>query len=235
MNISFVLISPRVPENIGASARALKTMGFSDLRLVNPEGFPDKKAYVVAHGSTDILDQAKLFTSFAEATKDLDFLIATTAKRRSSYVDFIPLPGLPEYISQRKTMIQNMGVVFGREESGLTNEELRKCHITSRIPLATRFPSLNLSQAVMLYAYTLSEAGFHKRKKTKNVSSEEMNALHVKADRILLDCGYKKGTPFYNRIMERLMLAQETDVHLLHSVCGKLIKKMKNEKGIGLD
>ena len=228
MKISFILIEPQVPENIGASARALKTMGFSDLRMVNPIGFPHKKAYIVAHASHEILDQAKIFSTFEEAVSDLDFLIATTAKKRSSYVDFIPLPELADYIGQRENMMRNIGVVFGREESGLTNEELRCCHITSRIPLATRFPSLNLSQAVMLYAYTLSEAGFHKRKKVKTASSEEMNALHEKAEMILLGCGYKKGTPFFNRIMERLMLAQETDVHLLHSVCGKLKKKIKD-------
>ena len=229
MNISFILIEPRVPENIGASARALKTMGFSDLRLVNPIGFPEKKAYIVAHASAEILDNAGIYPTLEEAAKDLDFLIATTAKRRSAYVDFVPLPELAGYVQQRRGMMKNVGVVFGREESGLTNEELRACHITSRIPLATRFPSLNLSQAVMLYAYTLSEAGFHKKKKVKQVASDEMNALHTKAEKILLSCGYKKGTPFYNRIMERLMLAQETDVHLLHSVCGKLVKQLKDE------
>ncbi|MFH0895129.1 MAG: tRNA/rRNA methyltransferase [Bacteroidota bacterium] len=229
MNVSFILIEPQVPENIGASARALKTMGFSDLRMVNPKGFPHPKAFIVAHASNDILNNSKIFTSLNEAVSDLDFLVATTAKKRSSYVDFIPLPDLTEYIGQRKTMIKNIGIVFGREESGLTNEELRQCHVVSRIPLATKFPSLNLSQAVMMYAYTFSTAGFHKRKKIKTVSSDEMSVLHEKAEQILKICGYKQGSPIYNRIMERMMLAQETDVHLLHSVCGKLIKKLNNE------
>ena len=82
MNISFILVEPAVPENIGAAARAIKTMGFNDLRLVNPCDHLDMRAKMLAHASHEILENAKIFTNLSDAIADLDFTIATSAKQR---------------------------------------------------------------------------------------------------------------------------------------------------------
>ena len=90
MEVSFILVEPAGPENVGAAARAIKTMGFDDLRLVNPCDHLDMKARMLAHASNDILENAKVYQSFEEAIKDIDFVFATSAKQRWVKLDIIP-------------------------------------------------------------------------------------------------------------------------------------------------
>ena len=156
MNINFILVEPKVPENIGASARAIKTMGFSSLHLINP--CPDKegRAKWLAHGSADILENAKIYNNLDEALVDSELVVATTARKRGIKKDVINLRELPEFISKRQIAGSTTSIVFGREESGLTNSEIKLCDIASYIPMALSYPSLNLAQAVMIYAFELS-------------------------------------------------------------------------------
>ncbi|MCK5368925.1 MAG: hypothetical protein KAQ62_10245, partial [Cyclobacteriaceae bacterium] len=125
MEISFVLVEPAVPENIGAAARALKTMGFSDLRLVNPTDHLADPAKWLAHGSQDILENATIYRDFQDAIKDLDFLIGTTAKKRSVKEDYFNPDEAKKIIEDKSDILSKVGIIFGREESGLKNEELR--------------------------------------------------------------------------------------------------------------
>ncbi|MET0378363.1 MAG: tRNA/rRNA methyltransferase, partial [Spongiibacteraceae bacterium] len=156
MQIIFVLVRPAVPENIGAAARALKTMGFIELRIVGTVAHREKQARILAHASTDILDNAQEFSDLSAALADIDFSVATSAKdRHDRRYSFSP-PELRANLIGKQGAVKKVAIVFGCEESGLSNGELALCDALSSVPLATSYPSLNLAQAVMLYAYELS-------------------------------------------------------------------------------
>lgn len=154
MKISFILVEPARPENIGAAARAIKTMGFQRLRLVNAE--PSKEAWWVAHESGEILDQAEHCTDLAGALADVDFSIATTARRRLQRNRYFSPRECADALHAKSASVAHAALVFGRESSGLSGAELALCDAASRIPLQVEQPSLNLAQAVMLYAWELS-------------------------------------------------------------------------------
>ena len=227
MEISFILVEPAVPENIGASARAIKTMGFDSLRLVKPLNFPNDKADWLAHGSQDVLKSAKIFQSLKEAVLDLDFVIGTSAKRRSIKYDYYPISDLKDILIEKATNIRTVGLVFGKEESGLSNPELGLCDLIAYVPMAKPYPSLNLSQAVMIFAYNFAELSSYVSPQDKPVSFKSHKELKMKAESILEHIGIQKNSTKYNRIMERFSLLNETDLNLFHSISNKLSLKMK--------
>ena len=226
MEIHFILIEPAVPENIGASARAMKTMGFYSLRLVNPVNFPNERANWLAHASTDILEKTKIFNSLEEASEDLDFLIGTSAKKRSVKYDYYPASKLKDIIQNKGSSIKKLGIVFGREESGLTNSELGSCDLVSYIPLTAPYPSLNLSQAVMLFAYHLSALEKLEEIHNPGMDRASYSKLKARVEVILQSIGMNPESPKYKRIFERLSILGEKDIKLLHSVAIELIKKI---------
>jgi tRNA/rRNA methyltransferase len=226
MDISFILIEPKVPENIGAAARAIKTMGFSSLILVNPCNYKEGKARWVAHGSTDILDGAAVYSSFEDALAGFDFIIGTTSKSRISKYEYISIDRLGPFLKNRTEGYKKIALVFGREESGLSNEELRLCDMASTIPMASPFPSLNLSQAVMLYAYSLHE--LNEDNTATHINKSEPAALAVlkeKADRLIEGTDIEKNKALKGRMLERLARASITDIKLLHSLANALVEK----------
>lgn len=154
MKISFILVEPARGENVGAAARAMKTMGFDHLRLV--KAGVTKEARWVAHESGDILERAELFDSLGEALADVDFSVATTARRRLQRDLYLSPQECADAIHAKSASVAHATLVFGRESSGLTGEELALCDAASCIPLKVEQPSLNLGQAVMLYAWELS-------------------------------------------------------------------------------
>jgi tRNA/rRNA methyltransferase len=154
MEIVFVLSQPAVPENIGASARALNTMGFSRLRLINTAAHQEKQARILAHGSTELLRHAQLFDDLVTATADCDLVIGTSAKPRHHRETLYPPAQLKTLIESQQ--LQRVAIVFGSEKHGLSNTELECCDVLTSIPMVNSYPSLNLGQAVMLYAYELS-------------------------------------------------------------------------------
>jgi len=223
MQIHFILVEPAVPENVGAAARAIKTMGFSSLRLVNTSVHLDEKAGWVAHASQEILEKAKTFTSLKDAIKDMDWIIGTSAKKRRVNEDYYPSNKLNELIKAKANSISNIAIVFGREESGLTNEELKLCDIVTTVPMKTTYPSLNLAQSVMIYAYTLSMLNYDKEEMPDQEADQaELIILKNKTKDLLATIGFKDDSAIYNRIMERLMLLGETDIHLLLSIENKI-------------
>jgi len=227
MQIHFILVEPAVPENVGAAARAIKTMGFSSLRLVNTKAHRDEKASWLAHASNEILENAQEFDSLEEATKDIDWIIGTSAKKRRVNEDYYPSNKINELIKAKANSIKNLAIVFGREESGLTNDELKLCDIVTSVPMKTTYPSLNLGQSVMIYAYTLSMLEIDEKEPDQKTDQAELNILKLKTESILIDIGFKKDSAIYNRIMERLMILGETDIHLLLSIEHKINEKLK--------
>lgn len=152
--IRVVLVETSHPGNIGAAARALKTMGLRRLALVNPREFPSAAATARASGADDLLMHATLHASLAEAVADCGLVVGTTARARhlewpvvaprQLARDLVALPPSTE-----------CALVFGREQSGLSNPELSHCHRVVRIPTDENFSSLNLAQAVQICAYEL--------------------------------------------------------------------------------
>ena len=153
MDIAFVLVEPARGENIGAAARALKTMGFKDLRLVRPGDMT--AASWVAHQSQDILEGARQFDSLDEALADVDLSIACTARQRIQKERYVNADECAALLAAKQDSLHRAAIVFGRESSGLTGEEVARCDLGSSIPLAHPQPSLNLAQAVMVYAWEL--------------------------------------------------------------------------------
>ncbi len=152
-HLHFILVEPQSPGNVGAVARAMKTCGFYKLILVNPCRLDTEEIKMMAHRSMDIIENALIVSDYREAFREFGLLIATTMRRRHFKFPF----HTPEEISDKilpAAMEQPVGIVFGRERTGLTNEELLQCHLHSTITTASQNPALNLSQAVMIYAHT---------------------------------------------------------------------------------
>lgn len=154
-NIRIVLVQTFHPGNIGAAARAMKTMGLAELVLVNPRAFPDDEATRLAAGATDVLDNARVAGSLNEAVDDCVQVIGASARLRS-----LPLPHFDEPDAMAQSALGNarsapVALVFGRERSGLTNEEIRCCTHQVSIPANPEYGILNLSQAVQILAYEL--------------------------------------------------------------------------------
>lgn len=225
MDFHFILIEPAVPGNIGASARAIKTMGFYNLILINPCTYLEGEALWLAHGSVDVLEKAQIYPDFKSSIEDFDLVIGTTANtQRSAKGNFVPLSQLGPIIEEKKGNLNKVALVFGREESGMTNDELRCCDLVSTVPLKTSFPSLNLSQAVMLYAYELSKLSVPLHEEIIP-DHHSLNKLREKIHHVLLRIEMKEGSNIFNRIMERISFLQHDDINLLHSILAKLEKK----------
>ncbi len=153
-NIYFVLVEPKEPGNIGASARAIKNMGFRNLCLVNPPPEMTNEGRWFARNSHDVLDSAGIFSSVADAVKDRSLVVGTTripGKRRG-----IMLPA-DEGAAKLFAMAANntIAILFGREARGLLRREIDECGCMLTIPSSTQQPSLNLSHAVLIIAYEL--------------------------------------------------------------------------------
>ncbi len=223
MEIIYILVNPAVPENIGASARAIKTMGFSNLRLVNPCEYLSGPAKWLAHASHDILENAKVFSSLELALADIDFTIATSAKTRHVKADYYPLKSLPEIIEKKGNTISKIAIVFGGEESGLSNSDIASCDIVSYIPMKNLYPSLNLSQSVMLFAYGLSEINITTEIKNAEQNINTYKALKSRTEKALNKLKLNPDSNIYKRLLERFSVLSETDMHLVHSICNKIL------------
>ncbi|MYE84656.1 MAG: RNA methyltransferase [Gammaproteobacteria bacterium] len=156
-NIRIVLVATSHPGNIGAAARAMKTMGLSQLVLVNPLRYPDPQADWRAAAATDVLDQCRVCASLDEAIADCHWVVGASARPRR-----IPWPVADVRTSARKLLAEagagQVAVLFGREADGLSNEELQRCNAHLRIPASPDYPSLNLAMAVQVVAYELFAA-----------------------------------------------------------------------------
>lgn len=151
-NIRIVLVNTSHTGNIGSVARAMKTMGLNDLYLVDPVQAPDSHASALAAGATDVLHQAKIVKTLPEAIQDCGLVVGTSARNRT--LDW-PLLGPRETAAKVLAEAPNypVAMVFGRESSGLTNEELQQCTHHVHIPSNPEYSSLNLAMAVQTLAY----------------------------------------------------------------------------------
>ncbi len=153
-NVRIVLVNTSDCRNIGSAARAMKTMGLSQLVLVDPVEMPNGQAQALAAGATDVLANAQVVSTMQEAVKDCGLVIGTSARSRT-----LPWPMLdPRECGQKLVSEMNnfpVALVFGRESSGLTNEELQLCHFHVQIPANPEYSSLNLAMAVQTLSYEI--------------------------------------------------------------------------------
>lgn len=153
-NVRVILSHTTHPGNIGAAARAMKTMGLTQLRLINPRRFPDPQATAMAAGADDVLQEAGVCGSLEEALQGCVFVAGMSARVRDiSHEVLAPREAMP-LLAQHAAHGQ-VALLFGTEMSGLTNEELARCQVMVRIPVNPEFTSLNLAAAVQLVAYEL--------------------------------------------------------------------------------
>jgi tRNA (cytidine32/uridine32-2'-O)-methyltransferase len=156
-HIKIVLVNTSHPGNIGATARAMKNMGLSRLALVNPVEFPSGVAVGRAASALDVLEQAEVVNTLGEAIADCALVIGSSARSRS-----LPWPMLTPEQSASKLVKESqsaqVALVFGREDSGLNNEELQLCHFHVQIPASPEYSSLNLAAAVMVLCYEIRRA-----------------------------------------------------------------------------
>lgn len=153
-NIRVVLVHTSHPGNIGAAARAMKNMCLEQLVLVQPAQFPHAEATARASGADDLLARARCCAALDEALADCAFVVGASARLRSvRWPEFEPRAAAQEIV--RASATAPVAVVFGREQSGLSNEELERCHALVHIPSNPAYASLNLAQAVQVLAYEI--------------------------------------------------------------------------------
>ena len=158
-DIYFILVRPQLGENIGATARALKNFSLSKLRIVNPRtGWPNQKAIATSVDAKDILQSSRIYTSLDKSVGDLDIIFATTSRIRKINKKIISIFDLNKKIKNN----QKIGIVFGPEASGLSNDELSCADYLVKIPTNKKFSSLNLSHSIILFCFQLF--GFFSKK-----------------------------------------------------------------------
>jgi len=157
----FVLVGTQHPGNIGAAARALKTMGLSQLVLVAPENYPAEEAFRRAAGADDLLARAQVCATLAEAVADCRYVLGCTARsRRVALDELAPRQAAAQALARAAD--GPVALVFGRERTGLSNEELQLCHAAIHIPANPEYSSLNLAAAVQVLAYELRLASLER-------------------------------------------------------------------------
>jgi tRNA/rRNA methyltransferase len=241
-NIRIVLCQTSHPGNIGSTARAMKTMGFKHLYLVNPDKYPNEQATAMAAGADDVLDNAIVTQTLSEALVGCGFAIGMSARKR--YLSH-------ETVNAREAALQAnsyaasqpVAFVFGTEMSGLTNAELDCCQLLAMIPANPEYSSLNLAMAVQLACYELrmTTLGAISADKLDVASSEplatndELERFYAHLEETLLKIGYlnpnapKKLFERMRRLYSRARLEKE-EVNLLRGVLTLTQEPRKHSK-----
>ena len=152
--VAIVLDHPKDVVNIGGVIRVMKNFGLSDLRLVNPDEFDAYRLEGIAHRTRDLIDAATTFESLDDAIADATFVVGTTARTRTAGRPYSTAGDVAPIIADR-TGDGRVAILFGREDRGLTNEDLDRCHAVSIIPTDPGYSSLNLAQAALVMAYEI--------------------------------------------------------------------------------
>ena len=170
-----ILCRPQMGENIGSAARAMLNFELTDLRIVFPrDGWPNERATTTASGALELIPAPQIFNTLQEATSDLNFTIATTARRRDMVKPVYNPTSAMQEISARIHSNQKTGIIFGAERTGLTNEELSLCQAIMNFPTNPQFASINLAQSVLLAAYE-----WHKYDHANSYDSQSAHALDM--------------------------------------------------------
>jgi len=224
----FILIGTSHAGNVGATARAMKVMGFDDLVLVAPR-WPEvqhhAEAHAMASGATDVLERARVVSTLADALDGITYACATAMTPR----DFGPTTRAPrELFAELVPQAHRVAFVFGCERFGMSNDDVYRCHVALSIPTMPDYGSLNLAQAVQLLAYDWRQAlgGFTVQARTPDVQRADGTAIQGVLDhwrQTLVDIGFldpavpRKLMPRLQQLLNRAQLTTE-EVHILRGV-----------------
>ena len=236
-NISFILIDTLESGNIGASARALKNLGFSRLELVRPGKFPSDEAGWFAHGAEDVLSNATVHQNLEDALKDKSVVIGTTRRAGKKRGKVYPVREAAEKIRQL-SVNNRVALLFGREDRGLTNEETAACSFMISIPASPENPSFNLAQALLIIAYELSCTSYGISPTAEVISNEELSNLFQRLRGILKMAGYepkgirdneKEIMADLRRIIARAAIT-EREARMLHGVISQVEESLRKKQ-----
>ena len=239
--IRIVLSHTSHPGNIGAAARAMKTMGLSRLTLVNPKCFPDAEALARAVGADDILEHATVCSTLDEALAGTVFAIAISARQRNLGPEPMPAraaaPGVLTLAADGE-----VALVFGNETAGLSNAEVQRCQRTVFIPANPEYTSLNLGSAVQLLCYELRLAAFDGQPPVVSrtvpfvsplATHDDIERFYVHLERVMIDTGFldpqqpKRLMPKLRRLFGRSELERD-EINILRGILDAVEKKIVN-------
>ncbi len=229
-----VLVGPQLPQNIGAAARAMANFGLDDLRIVAPrEPFPNDTATSFAAGAVHILEAARVFATVEEAVADLAFVVASTARERGQAKPVDAPEAALAHVRAAMDAGMTAGVMFGRERTGLHNEEVALADRILTFPVNPAFASVNLAQAVLLVGYEwIRGAGaplpFETPQKSPQANKAELTAFFAHLEQDLDEAGFfhpptKRTVMTLNlrAIFQRMSLTRQ-DIRTLHGVVAAL-------------
>ena len=230
--IRIVLVRPQHPGNIGAAARAMKTMGLTDLALVEPEKFPHAQADAMATDAKDVLQSARVFPDFDSAVADCARVAGASARLRAPRHN----TSTPHDWAARMARDVNgrIALVFGSERIGLTNEEMDRCDELVTIPANPEFSSLNIAAAVQVLAYELRMAAVAESKSVPErepVAHAEMEKFYAHLERVMQRSGFldpqhpKRLMPRMRRLFGRAA-PDENEMNILRGVLAQVERKL---------
>ncbi|MGU0015979.1 tRNA/rRNA methyltransferase [Escherichia coli] len=225
MRITIILVAPARAEKYWAAARAMKTMGFSELRIVDSQAHLEPATRWVAHGSGDVIDNIKVFPTLAESLHDVDFTVATTARSRAKYHYYATPVELVPPLEEKSSWMSHAALVFGREDSGLTNEELALADVLTGVPMVADYPSLNLGQAVMVYCYQLATL-IQPAKSDTTADQHQLQALRERAMALLTTLAVADDIKLVDWLQQRLGLLEQRDTAMLHRLLHDIEKNI---------
>lgn len=235
-NISIVLVRPIQPGNVGSVVRAMKNSGLRHLVLVDPCDIESDDAKKMAIGDTQILGNAKIYTSLKEALQRFTWTVATTRRVRRRFDSMLTPKGVAEKIKSLPDRAR-IAVVFGPEDRGLENAELALCQAVSTIPSHPKFPSMNLAQAVMVHAYEIYCKSLSKSKtSSKDLASvKELEGMYGHLKMALTRIGFfNRGKP--ETLMESIINfvgrsdLSPRDVRIMRGICATILRQLTNLK-----
>lgn len=241
--LRFVLVETSSPGNIGAAARAIKTMGFGELVLVNPR-FPnaveEEAAVAFASGAQDVLSGARIVTSIEEALQDCNFAAAISARLREFSPPVVSPRAIAEQIAGDVGL--NAALIFGNERFGLPNELVQKCNVLINIPANPDYSSLNLAQAVQVLAYECRMAELGDRKQATDIGFQgemagvaEIEGMFRHLEEALVAIEFlkpdspKKLMPRLKRLFARTQLETE-EVNILRGIARQILTPKQDRK-----
>jgi len=236
-NIKIVLVNTSHPGNIGSAARAMKTMGLSQLVLVDPRSPPDGKSSALAAGAGDVLANAQTVSSVAEAVADCGLVVGTSARSRTlSWPMLEPRGCGSKLVAEVKK--HPVALVFGRENNGLSNEELQLCHFHVCIPANPEYSSLNLAAAVQTLCYEIRMAHLDQTQRADVESdyplSEELEGFYSHLEQTLLKTNFiipqhpGMVMPKLRRMFNRAR-PETQELNILRGILASVEKNIKNK------
>lgn len=234
-NIRIVLCEPHHAGNIGAAARAMKTMGLSRLFLVKPENFPSDEATRRASRASDVLDAAQVCDTLNEALSGVALAVACSARTREMAAPAVDARGAAARLAA-VAAVQPVALVFGNETYGLTTAQVNLCQMIATISTDPDYASLNLAAAVQVFAYELRLAllgGAQIETARKLASHDELEGFYAHLENALIECGYlnpqqpKKLMQRLRRLYARAELEQE-EVNILRGMVRTLRQPKKS-------